>query len=339
MSGICSPTSFFNQRLPGGIAIDPNSATYMAQVVAMIEAAGHVGLEFNEWALTCWYAGSETPRQKVWLDEKDGESPKKREILESVPIPSELRPPGPFPGDNPVAIYQPSTDEYWELYGMRYHGVDATREVAGCTTLEEPGWHCANVGATKNFSQSPGYFTGTSWPGVEESKHLGISGSGIWVWPGVIKIAEAQRQYIPHAIRFELPTRQKTPNFRWPAQKTDGKSEDATMPMEGMIFTFKTHSEGGPDLTMIKDGFARSIAVAIRDFGAVLTDGAGVPSIKAESQRTIRGSQSMGTDAWDNILTAAPATLMAEIPFSQMVLVDAAYRPSPVAPGMLPAGV
>lgn len=343
MAGICAPTSFWNQRLPAERPIDAKSSTYVASLVKQTEDQTP-NFETREYSLTTWTAGPEVPRKKVWLDVKDGTLTAKREMLESIPIPPELRPPGPFPGDNALAIYQPGTDEYFELYGMRFKGVDTMRtevEVPECTTLNEAGWHCLAAAGVKNFSKSPGYWREGDWPGVKVN--WGISGSNIFVHPGIIKIGEAQRLYIPHALRFETVNAQKT-KFRWPAQSTDGKSESVNDPEAGMIFALPTSFK----LSTIKDPFVRCVARAAQEFGIVNTDHAGNVSFKCQEERSIRESQSFTTDAWKGpedkfggtgaILSAAGTTLAKEFPWSSLEVLAESYRPSEIPAGSILKG-
>lgn len=339
MLGVCSPTSFYYQQLPGDVPIDPESAAYIANLTAQLAADGGA-FSFREFAQTMWIAGSETPRQKVWLDVKDSAGETKRKAIESVPIPPEMRPPPPYPGDNAVTIWDLKNDRLYEFHGMREHGVDAVRVVAECSTLEEPGWHCDDAAVIQEISKSPGYFeSGVSWPG---STTWGVSGSGILLWPGAITAAEAQRLYIPHAIRIGCSDHHKT-KFRFPAQKTDGKSEDPTSPQAGMLFKLPLASISKP-----KDAFVRCVARAANEFGLVLTDGSSGLAIKCKTEATVRGTQSLTTDAWKGtedkfggagaILTANASTLLKEFPWPDLEVVAESYFPSLIAPGLLPVG-
>jgi hypothetical protein len=337
---VFSPTSFWNQALPGSVPIDPSSATYVGSLVKQVEEAG-ASFEFRDWSVPCWIVGPNTPTQTVNLDVADGTLATMRSALAVVPIPVGLRPPGPWPtGDHIVAIYQPSTDKYWEMHGVRQVGIcdPAKTGVAGCSTLEVVGWHCDNAAAIKEASKSAGYFQFGDWPGVPEGTHWGCSGSGLYVWGGAIKVAEAQRGYIPHAVRMECVTRQNTP--RWPAQKTDGSSTNAAMPQEGMIFKLPRAS-----IAKVSDPFVKAVARAANEYGLILTDGAGNVSIKCESQSARANSQTYAPDAWKGpadaygsggaILAKAPGELLAEFPFADLEVVAESYRPSSVAPGML----
>ncbi len=341
MTSVCAPTSFFNQRIPGDVPKDPQSATYVASLVAQAQATTFT-LNYRDWSLTHFVAPAGTPTQKIWLDKADALEATKRKMLETVPIPPEFRPPGPFPGDNPATILDLATDTYYEFHGLRYKGVDTLRsegEVPGCSTLNEPGWHCDNAAAVKEFSTSPGYFREGDWPGVPGTNHWGCSGSGLFLLPGSIKIAELQRGYIPHAVRLECVTRQTTP--RWPAQKSDGKSSDPTQPQEGMLLKLPEAS-----LAKVASPFVLTIARAAVDFCFVLTDGAGNVGLKGESQAMVARSQGHRPDAWlgpedkvggkEALLSKFPGELLAEFPLADLFVVDGTWRPPASAPGMLP---
>jgi hypothetical protein len=335
--------SIWHHTFPADAPIDPKSPEYVANLVAQVAAHGAT-FEYRDWSITRWTAGAGTATQKVWLDAADNSQPKLVEAISAVPIPAEMRPPGPFPGDNPVCISDPTNDRYWEFHGMRlvpFEPARSSSEVAGCSTLAEPGWHCDGAAAVASVSTSPGYFVDNAWPGVT-GKHWGVSGSGLFLWHAPITVAEAQRGYIPHPIRFECVDRQKT-TFRWPAQKTDGKSTDPTAPMEGMLFRL-------PASWMPKhsDPFIRAVEAAIRDRGLLLTDGASNVSIKCASEATVGGSQSYTTDAWKGsldqfgkggaIFSKFPNELGPDLPWSSLEVVDVSYRPGSIAPGMLGRG-
>src|SRR4051794_956829 len=147
-----SPSSFFNQPLPKEVGIDPKSSEYVASLVKQVSDFG-AGFEYRDWSIPCHIAGPNTPKRKVWLDAADGTQTSKRSAISEAPIPLALRAAGPWPtGDHAAAIYQPSSDKYWEFHGMIHlPAPDTARtEVAGCTTLEEPGWHCDNAAAIQN---------------------------------------------------------------------------------------------------------------------------------------------------------------------------------------------
>lgn len=366
---LTAPSSFFNQPLPADVPIDPSSAAYVASMLAQLPAEpANPALEIRNFAYTLWYAGPDTPTRKVWLDVSDasrapgGVNAEKQKMLEAVPVPPTLRPPGPFTGneDNPAAIYQPSTDKFWEAAGWRLKGVDTMRtaeEVPGCSTLNEPGWHVLAAAAVEHFSQSPGYSQTSDWPG--QGKQLwGISGSGIFGAAGVIQPHEGKRRYIPHAIRIEgvhakiaAKESEGGTGFRWPAQRTDGAAKaegPEAVPnavQSGMIFTVPKSIP----LAAIKaaNPFAWAVCVAVRDYGFIITDGASTPSIKCAREDTMANSQTFGYDDWlgpegkangKGILTASSGVTAREIwntigPYLQVV--DASYRPSSIAPGNL----
>lgn len=345
-----APTSVWNQRLPANAPIDSNSATYVEKIIAQREEFG-AGLSFREYGLGVWWTNESTARQKVWVDKNDEFSPKLRAAFESVPIPPNARAPGPFPGDQIMCVFCLRADgkiEYFEFHRMLQIGVDAPRtaeEVPGCTTLNEAGWHCDAGAAVKDLRTNPGWFREEDWPGGQDSgAKWGCSASLNLLYSQVITVSEAQRLYIPHALRMDLKSHRET--FRWPALASDGKSSDPNEPENGTIFTFAS-TDTFPDVT---DPFLHAVCVAIRDYGWILTDGTGdgITVAKGECQATKRESETFGTDAWKGtenkfgspgaILSETASTLAKKIPLSRLRVIDASYRPSSTAPGGLGVG-
>lgn len=359
-----SPTSVWNQRLPGDVPIDPDSATYVATIAGGIN---NLNLLYRNTSIPIFWASETTPRQQVWVDVKDGTRAKLKAALASVPIPQNFRPPGPFPGDNACCICCRKADgsvEYFEFAGMRQVAVDGARsagEVPECSTLNEPGWHCITAAAVLDLNKSPGYVTAEDWPGgvdVGGSGNLtwGCSGSRTLLYPHTIKVAEAQRLYIPHALRLALPKTLHRSDFRWPAIASDGTSVDPTRPPTGAILTFDDEDV----FSDVPDPLMKAVCRAIRDFGWIITDSSSTEGVnatlKCETQATVAGSQAWGTDAWkgpeDKL--GSPGALLREgnegtpsnetallgnqIPLARLRVVDASYRPASVAPGMLGKG-
>jgi hypothetical protein len=334
---VLSPTSVWNQRLPANAPIDPNSAAYVASLVAQINSTT-ITFNFRDWGLAIFWANENTPRQKVWLDKDDAIQPLIRAAITSVPIPSEFRSVGPFPGDQIACILCPHADgtlEYYEFHKLRQVPIDAAATgVANCTTLTVPGWHCDAAAAVQDLRSNPGWVRDADWPGGQDANvKWGCSGSGLLLYPHVITVAEAQRRYIPHALRMEMPQAAHQSAFRWPALRSDGTSANSTDPQTGAIFTFAA----GENFSDVPDPFVKAVCVAIRDYGWILTDSAANVALKCESQATRRGSEAYTTDAWKGpadsfgssgaILSASGVTLAAQIPVSRLKIIDASYRP------------
>ena len=362
-----SPTSFWTQPLPIDAPIDPESATWVASVAGTIK---NVNFLYRNTSIPLFWATEKTPRQKVWLDVKSTSRPKLQAALESVPIPPNFRPPGPVSGDRVVCLVCPKVDgsiEYFEFHGMHQVEIDgpATEEEAPeCTWRSEPGWHCLAAAAVKDLRKNPGYVTEADWPkgidfGPKEAPPWyggnmplwGCSASRTLSYHHTIKVAEAQRLYIPHALRFAIPRNLHRPEVRWPAVAADGESTNSAHPPTGSIFRF----DPDDDFSDVADDFVRAVCVAIRDHGLVLTDSSGLTgtgaALKCETQATRYRSQEWGTDAWkgpeDEFGSAGAifregnegnpsnetAPLGNQIPLGRLKILDASYRPSTVVAG------
>jgi hypothetical protein len=348
-----APTSFWNQRQPAGAPLDPSSAAYVANLVKQGQETAF-GFSFRDYGATLFIAAASTPLQKVTIDnQSNAYFDAMREAFAAVPIPPQARPAHPWPGDNPMCIYQPSTDTYWEGWKWSQFEVDGPHsggqaEGVSAEILNAPGWHMESGAVYLNVSKNLGFFDDASWPPVAGKNYRwSSSASGLPLMGGCLRIAEAQRLYIPHALQFAIPAVQKTV-FSYPASKTDGTSSDPTAPKEGMCFRLPATY----DLSGIADPFVRAVCTAIRDFGLYLKDKGGSVAIQCESQATVPKSQAYGTDAWKGPADAfgssgaiftkyagGPGSLGEMIPWKDLQVVDSSYRCSSVAPGMLPVGV
>jgi len=347
-----SPTSFWNERLPAGAPLDPDSAAYVANLVKQGEDTTF-GFSYRDWAATLFVASADTPLQKVTVDnQSNAYFNAMREAFAAVPIPPNARPAHPWPGDNPMCIWQPSSDTYWEFWKASKYEVDGQHsggqaEGVSAEILNAPGWHCESGAVIQNVSKNQGFFDDTSWPPVAGLNYRwSSSASGLPLLGGCLRIAEAQCLYIPHALMMAIPTPKKT-TFRYPASKTDGTSSDPTAPEEGMLFRLPA----AYDLSAIGDPFVRAVCTAIRDYGLYLKDKGGSVAIQCESQATVPSSQAYGTDAWKgpedkfggagaifSKFASGKGSLGDLIPWKDLQVVDPSYRPSSIAPGLLPVG-
>ena len=172
---------------------------------------------------------------------------------ESVPVPADARP--GTGADAHMVVWQPSTDRYWEFFHMR--------------KLSD-GWHADYGGAIKDVSQSAGYFSTASWPGLSQS-YWGATASSLPLAGGLMRIDELKAGAIPHALALAIPfARPKAWSF--PAQRTDGSSSDAAGIPEGARFRID------PTLDLSKlamPRMTRMMAVAAQRYGMVVVDQTG----------------------------------------------------------------
>lgn len=172
---------------------------------------------------------------------------------ESVPIPADARP--GTGADAHMVVWQPSTDRYWEFFH--------TRKLSD-------GWHADYGGAIEDVSQSAGYFSTASWPGLSQS-YWGATASSLPLAGGLMRIDELKAGAIPHALALVIPfARPKAWSF--PAQRTDGSSSDPAGIPEGARFRI----DPTLDLTKLAmPRMTRMMAVAAQRYGMVVVDQTG----------------------------------------------------------------
>jgi len=346
-----APNSFINQPLPADVPIDPTSDAVVATLAAHSKPTS---LNYQNWSCRLYIVGPNVPTQKVFFDKEEPEAAKVA-MLEAVPIPPAFKAPGPWlaaggtDGDHHVAIWQPSTNRYWDFWKMRHLPEDGPN--TGLPNLsaefkEQRGWHCKEAGFCENVSTNPGYFDTSSRAGVTESKAWGGSASGNFLGALLITADEARAGYIPHALRFQVTEGYERNSHRWPAHKhdsTDTTSDPAALQL-GSCFTFPSSMT----FTSIEDPVAKAIAVAIRDYGMYATEKGGNGAFKCQCESTREGSETYGKDGWKGpenkvggagaALRTEPSLFLAEIDWSKLRLVDSSYRPASIAPGMLGRG-
>lgn len=171
----------------------------------------------------------------------------------AVPIPPDAHPASG--SDRHIAIWQPATDRFYELFHAR--------------KLKD-GWHADFGGAIEHVSKSPGYYTKDSWPGLSNTQ-WGASASSLPVSAGLIRIDELRAGRIDHALNLAIPTA-RAHAFSLPAQRTDGTNTAPDAIPEGAHFRID------PALDLSKLDLppaTRAIAEAAQRYGMIVTDQTG----------------------------------------------------------------
>jgi len=213
-----APSSVWNQSLPVDAPLDPGS-TAMTQALAE-EAEREQAANNGPWINTSYsstpiyVAGPSQPPVFVTLDNAAAWwRINLQAAFEAVPIPANAhQAAGP---DAQITVYQPSTDRLWEFFHAR--------------KLAD-GWHAAWGGAIEHVSQSPGYYTSTSWAG--SGSYWGASATSLPLVAGTITISELQSGRIEHALAMALPY-PRAGVYAWPAQRSDGTGSEPTDIPEG----------------------------------------------------------------------------------------------------------
>jgi hypothetical protein len=248
-----APSSVWNAPLAPDAALDPTSRALVTRLVA--EVAREQRLGWGPWISS---SSSSTPIYTVGRDQApvkvqlDNPTLSWRTSLQAafdaVPIPAAARPAlGP---DAHLTIWQPSTNKLWEFW--------KARKLAD-------GWHASWGGAIAKVSQSPGYYTASSWPGATPS--WGATATSLPVAAGTIRINELLRGCIDHALAVDLPY-PRAGVISWPAQRSDGTGGPTEIP-EGA----RLRLDPNLDLSRLDmPPLVRMMAVAAQKYGMIVRD-------------------------------------------------------------------
>jgi hypothetical protein len=161
----------------------------------------------------------------------------------TVPLPANAKPSND--SDSELVVWQQSTDTFWEFWGL---------------TKQSDGWHARFGGKMSNVSTSPGYFPAK--PG------WGAAATGLPLLGGLINLDELSRGTIDHALALSIPGPARG-RITFPAQRTDGDSDDPNAIPEGTRFRL----DPKVDVSKLKlPGFTRALALAAQKYGIVVTD-------------------------------------------------------------------
>ena len=253
-----SPTGPWNTRLPHDVPLAANSAAIVANIVQdKTENYGSWAVNTDEYSAPILTVDRRTPRT-TWtysncLDRPDL-APVIASSLVGVPTPPDLL--ASKGTDASVAIYQPSTDTYWDFWR-------AEKDAAG-------HWSACWGGRIDHYSHNPGIFTNP----------LGATATGLPFGAFTIRIDELRRGHIDHALNL-VTVRTRANCFSWPATRDDGNTDGADLPCEGQRFRL----DPAFDVSTLLSPAARTIARAMQEYGLVLTDKGGALVTYAEDPR------------------------------------------------------
>jgi hypothetical protein len=194
-----APTSFWYQKIPHAATLHVNTANYQTEFTRQLTApyATSVTANIRSYSPPVYVAQANTPTTNVnFYDCQHTGYPdaKLAADFQNVPMPSYAR-----TGDGTdmdMAVYQPSTDTYWEFWV-------ANKDVDG-------NWQACWGGKFTDFSKSDG-----------TTGRYGQAAAGLPIAPAQIKIEELRRGQINHVIGIELVDL-KQGTVWWPASRSDG---------------------------------------------------------------------------------------------------------------------
>jgi cytoskeletal protein RodZ len=281
-----APTSVWNQALPASAALDPQSTTYVSNLLSQIGSAG-LWMNTYQYSTPVFTVPADQPNVAVKLDTPSSpQATALRTTWLEVPVPPTAK--AAAGSDEHMVVYQPSTDRMWEFWKM---------------TRQSDGWHAQWGGSMDNVSTNPGYFTS---PGPS---NWGATATSLPLLGGLIRPSELSAGHIDHAIALAIPNT-RAQYFAWPAQRTDGNVYSATAIPEGQRFRLN------PNLnlsTIPMSPMVRMIAVAAQKYGMIVRDKSGSVTVYGEDT-TAEGLPNpyYGSTGWfrgqsvNNLLAAFP---------------------------------
>jgi hypothetical protein len=250
-----SPTSFWNTPVPADASVDPSSRALISDLVRYVhrEQAGRYGPWINATSngVTILTVPADQPTVRVRLNHAPDAN--LSAAWSAVPLPRSAR---PSPGDNDLAVWQPSTNTMWEFFQLHRDG---------------SAWEAEWGGAMRNVTSDPGVYAPGAWPtqssDADESR-WGVTAASFPIVGGAMTYDDLRAGRIDHALALVYPNvRRRT--FVSPAQRDDGWSTDPNSLPEG------TRLRLDPSLNLAKlkmPPLARMIAQAAQRYGIVIRD-------------------------------------------------------------------
>ena len=205
------PGSVWTTPLASNAPIDPGSANLVAILDKWFPGASKSRANFtinNSGYL--YIAQSNTPNIMVTLTPSAPYKVALQQVFDGVPFPSNAQ---PSPNaDERMAIFQPSTDCFWDFWHL--HEVNGAWQAAWggreCNVLSNPGVY-------ENVTDSAG--------NVLEQNDWGAPASGFPLLAGAMMVDELAHGTIPHALSFALDSSANCAQiFNQPGERTDGQA-------------------------------------------------------------------------------------------------------------------
>jgi len=214
-----SPSSFWNEELSAGAALDPSSAgvvTAFDQEIAAAEAAkkGEPFINTTAWSVPIYTVPADQPTVKVTLiASRLSLSPALQSAWEAVPLPAGAQP--AVGTDKVLVVWQPSTGKLWEFWQLE-------------ETLT--GWQAAWGGAMQNAPAESGAYGPEDWAGAKSN--WGAAATSLSMAGGLITLEDLEKGRINHALAMSIPT-PRGGVYASPAERTDGWSTEPLSIPEG----------------------------------------------------------------------------------------------------------
>ena len=241
-----APSSVWNARVDGRVALDGRSGSLVAELERSVAARAPW---INTWSYSVpvYRVGRRQPRVRVRLDTN---WPRLARQWRSVPLPPGAR---PAPGtDGHLVVLQRSTDTLWEFYKLQ---------------RARGRWSARWGGRIVGVSRSPGYYSGA------ERDH-GATATSLSLLGGLMTIDELRAGRIDHALAMAVPYARRGVS-RWPAQRSDGYVDATSAIPEGTRLRLDPRLDvdtlTGPPIVRTMARAAQRYGIVVRDQSAGVT--------------------------------------------------------------------
>ncbi len=262
-----------------GAPLNPRSGALVANLAAQVRDnyGGIAAFNVDNFSTSFYTVGPDQPTVDVAFDDcqdkgyvpggltgEDGQ-------FTAVPVPADAVPAKGT--DKQLTVYQPSTDRLWEFW--QASKVDGR-------------WQACWGGRLDHASTSPGYFPGG----------FGSSASGLAISGGMVRVDDVEAGRIDHALALQIISPRSYQEFSWPAQRSDGWSDDPDAVPEGL----RLRLDPSVDVASLGlEPVTEMIALAAQKYGFIVVDKAGAVAVTGET-----GTATQGTNPWPGFLRGVP---------------------------------
>jgi hypothetical protein len=294
-----SAQSFFNQPLPAAAAQASDSAQLVAAFNHQVQTHyGHVVINTTEWSAPVYTVPANAPTTAVVP--QNGTCPRGEGVFQpfaqdvsAVPIPAGAQ--AAKDTDEDMVVWQPSSGHEWELWRAQREGGQ---------------WTACWGGEFQDAYTSEGVLP----------EPLGVSAAGLSILAGQIHLEELQQGTIDHALEVTLPDTAAA-GFVWPANRTDGTSEDAYSIPEGTRFRLKP-SVNLSSLNL--NPAALEIATAVQHYGMIVADTAGAVALEAQDPTPLMREGK--PNPYEKLLSGGPYETLNAVPWTDLEVVSPSYH-------------
>ena len=243
--------------IPLNAPLDPNSANLTADFLRQkAKYFGTVGVNTTQYAAPVYLADASMPRVQVNFNNCQGKTTLPTSFItqmNSVPIPSYALPSDGT--DAEMAVYKPSTNEYWEMW-------KTVKDAKG-------NWSACWGGKIDDTRLNEGVFP----------TYYGTTATSLPFIGGQVTAEELVRGEIKHAIGISLVEAEQRTIFSYPAHRSDGYNPTGVPNRIAEGQRFRLDPNVNVDLLPLSPA-GKTIAKAAQKYGFIVWDHAGALSIR-----------------------------------------------------------